>query len=131
MAERRRASFLSPPDFHRLDWACRPVADAFETPVYLVGSVLTRPDFRDIDLRVILPDEDMVRMFGEDGTYGLPDRPAPHRLQLLLHIALSDLIANAAGLSWPVDFQIQSMSEANVPEHDGARDALGIRGIRP
>jgi hypothetical protein len=123
----RSASYLSPPDLHRLDWACRPIRAAFGSPPYLVGSVLTRPDFRDIDIRLILPDDTMVRLFGVDGVYGTPEHPTPHPLQLLLHIALSDLIARAAGLPWPIDFQIQSMTEANVPEH-GPRNPLGVRG---
>lgn len=38
----RRASHLSPPDFHRLNWACRPIHDAYNDPPYLVGSVLRR-----------------------------------------------------------------------------------------
>jgi hypothetical protein len=124
-----RACYLSPPDLHRLDWACRPIAEAFDRPVYLVGSTLARPNFRDIDLRLILDDADVVRLFGEDGAYGRPDRPTPHSLQLLLHIALSDLVARAAGLPWPIDFQIQSMTEANVPEH-GMRRPMGIRWAR-
>jgi len=59
----RSASYLSPPDFHRLNWACLPITEAFGTPPYLVGSSLTRPDFRDIDLRLILDDEAFDRMF--------------------------------------------------------------------
>lgn len=112
----RSASYLSPPDLHRLDWACVPIRRAFGTPPYLVGSALTRPDFRDIDLRLILDDEVVERMFGVEGA----------RLRLLLNIALSDLIAKAASLPWPIDFQIQSMTEANVPEH-GMRNPIGVR----
>lgn len=111
-----RATFLSPPDFHRLNWACKPITEAFGEPPYLVGSVLTRPDFRDIDIRLILADEVLERFDG-----------FPHEVRLLLNIALSDLIARAANPPRPIDFQIQSMSEANVPEHDGARNPLGIR----
>jgi predicted nucleotidyltransferase len=109
-----RASYLSPPDFHRLDWACRPIAAAFGgTPVYLVGSVLRTAAYRDIDLRLILPDEEAAAFAGP--------------VRLLLNIALSDLIAKAAGLAHPIDFQIQSMTEANT--EDGARDPLGLVGI--
>jgi hypothetical protein len=110
-----RASYLSPPDFHRLDWACRPITAAFNgAPVYLVGSALTRADYRDIDLRLILPDDEAAPYVGPVG--------------LLVSIALSDLIAKAASLARPIDFQIQSMTEANVPEH-GARNPLGIPGL--
>ena len=106
---------MSPPDFRRLDWACVPIRNAFRTPPYLVGSVLTRPDYRDIDIRLILDDDEVERMFPTDA------------VRLLLNVALSDLIAKAANVRAPVDFQIQSMSEANVPEHGGVRNPLGIR----
>lgn len=111
----RVGGYLSPPELHRLDWACLPITQAFDRPPYLVGSVLTRPDFRDIDIRLILADDVVQRMFG--------DHP---RARLLLNIALSDLIAKSANAMRPIDFQIQSMTEANVPEH-GARNPLGVR----
>jgi len=118
----RVASYLSPPDMHRLNWACRPVRYAFDATPYLVGSVLLRPDFRDIDVRLILADDVVDRMFGH-GARRDPNEP-PEAVRLLLNVALSDLIARAANLPWPIDFQIQSMTEANVPEH-GPRNPLG------
>jgi hypothetical protein len=121
-----RASYLSPPDFHRLNWACRPIKEAFGEAPYLVGSVLARPDFRDIDIRLILDDETVERMFGANGAFGVHGVGDPKAVRLLVNIALSDLIAKAANPPAPIDFQIQSMSEANVPEH-GARNPLGVR----
>lgn len=120
----RVSSYLSPPDFHRLEWACRPIVEAFGTPPYLVGSVLTRPDYRDIDVRLILDDEVVERMFGVEGEHfdGLPGK-----VRLLLNIALSDLIAKAANLPAPVDFQIQSMTEANSEYGGRMRNPLGVR----
>lgn len=112
---RARATYLSPPDLRRLDWACRPIVDAFGSPPYLVGSALVRPDYRDIDLRLILDDDRVAELDG-----GQP------KVRLLLNIVLSDFVARAANLPVPVDFQIQSMSEANVPEH-GSRNPMGIR----
>jgi len=120
----RRSYFLSPPDFHRLNWACVPITHAFGEPPYLVGSALTRPDFRDIDIRLILDDEAVERMFNTNGKHF--DDGEPGRVRLLLNIALSDLIQKAANPPRPIDFQIQSMTEANVPEH-GVRNPLGIR----
>lgn len=108
-----RASYLSPPDFHRLDWAVRPIAAAFDRPVYLVGSVLRTADYRDIDLRLIL-DDDQAAAY-----------PTPVRL--LLNIALSDLVARAAGLPAPIDFQIQPMTEADA--ETGDRNPLGLPGM--
>lgn len=121
---KRATSYLSPPDFHRLNWACRPITEAFGTPPYLVGSVLTRPDFRDIDLRLILDDEVVERMFSPNGEYF--SSGDPKAVRLLLNIALSDLISRAANPPAPIDFQIQSMTEANVPEH-GMRNPMGMR----
>ena len=86
-----------------------------KAPPYLVGSALVRPDYRDIDLRLILPDDRGAQLDG-----GEP------KIRLLLNIVLSDFVARAANLPAPVDFQIQSMSKANVPEH-GSRNPMGIR----
>lgn len=125
----KRVAFLSPPDLYRLDWACRPIRLAFDTPPYLVGSVLERVDFRDIDLRLILDDKRFKKLIGRSG-----------ELRLLLNIALSGLITSTAGQRAPIDFQIQSQTEANaipgkrVPM--GGRDADGwappaLRGDQP
>ncbi len=126
----RPASYLSPPDFQRLNWACIPITQAFGEPPYLVGSTLTRPDFRDIDIRLILDDAVVDRMLCHS-TFGHHENGDPARVRLLLNIALSDLIARSANARAPVDFQIQSMTEANVPEH-GMRNPLGIlRAVQP
>lgn len=128
-ADARPQSYLSPPDLHRLDWACTPIRRAFGTPPYLVGSVLTRPDFRDIDLRLILKPEEITGMFGAELRYGgTPEQPEPNRRWLLVEIALSDLIAKSANLPWPIDFQIQSMSEANGEYGGQMRNPMGVRG---
>jgi hypothetical protein len=119
----RLASYLSPPDFHRLNWACQPIRAAFGEPPYLVGSVLTRPDYRDIDLRLILDDDVFEAMFGPIDGLITRRRTAP--ALLLLNIAVSDLIAKAASAPAPIDFQFQSMTAANVPEH-GMRNPMGI-----
>jgi hypothetical protein len=119
----RAGSYLSPPDFHRLNWACQPIRAAFGRPPYLVGSVLTRPDYRDIDLRLILDDDVYESMFS--ATDGLITKRQPKATLLLLNIALSDLIQRSANPPAPIDFQFQSMTEANVPEH-GVRNAMGV-----
>ena len=127
--QKRPASYLSVPDFQRLNWACIPIREAFGEPPYLVGSVLTRPDFRDIDIRLILADNVMDRMLCHAG-FGHHDSGDPARVRLLSNIALSDLIAHAANAPAPIDFQIQSMTEAHT-EH-GMRNPLGVlRGVEP
>ena len=114
----RAGSYLSPPDFQRLDLACFPVYRAFGA-AYLVGSVLERPDFRDIDLRCILADEEYDRLFPPD------DRDSAHRL-CLLNIALSRMIADQAQVPWPIDFQFQRRTDANE-EFAGMRNPMGVR----
>jgi hypothetical protein len=111
----RPASYLAPGDFHRLSWACRPIKEGFDHYPYLVGSVMTTPHFRDIDLRLILPDKEYRRL-------------APNRQRLLLlNVAISDLIAKAAGLAWPIDFQFQSQTEADADTSPaGMRNPMGM-----
>ena len=109
MPERPRATYLSPPDLYRLDAACVPLREAFGTP-YLVGSVLRRRDFRDVDVRLLLQDDDFDRQF-----------PSSARLKVL-NAAVSALLRDATGL--PVDFQFQRQAEANAL-HGGPRSALG------
>lgn len=124
----RSASYLSPPDMHRLDWACSPIRRAFDTPPYLVGSVLTRQDFRDIDLRLILPNHEIRGMFGQELRYGgTPEQAGPNLRWQLMEIALSDLIAKAASLPWPIAFQIQSAGEASSAFGDQPRNPMGGR----
>jgi hypothetical protein len=120
----RSASYLSPPDFHRLNWACRPFKEAFGSHPYLVGSVLTRPDFCDIDLRLILDDDVFAAMFGEHE--GLITHRRPRASLLLLNIALSDLISKAASPPATIDFQFQPMTAANDEFGGQMRNPMGM-----
>lgn len=113
----RAASYLSPPHLMRLSWACVPVKEAFGRTPYLVGSALLRPDYRDIDIRLILDDDDFCRMFAAWGD-GLA------RLRLV-NSSLSLMIETSAKLGTPIDFQIQPQSHANT--YDGMRNPLGMR----
>lgn len=114
----RAASYLSPPDFQRLDLACYAIYRSYGPP-YLVGSVLQRPDFRDIDLRCILADEEYDGMFP-------PDDGDSQRRLLLLNVSLSKMIADAAQVAWPIDFQFQRRTDANA-EFSGMRNPMGLR----
>lgn len=123
----RSASYLSPHQMHRLDLACLPIRKAFpEHGPYLVGSVLERADFRDVDVRVILLDKQWDRMFGkgEAETDGGAHQDARW---LAVCSAFSHWLSDVSGL--PVDFQIQRMTEANAnPGNEGKfRNPLGVR----
>ncbi|MBT9255360.1 hypothetical protein KMZ30_07215 [Phycicoccus sp. KQZ13P-1] len=112
--------YLDAPDLDRLDMASILVREAVGQP-YLVGSVLTTPDHRDVDIRVILDDKRYRRLFEKAG------RDA---LRHLVQVAITEHYVKATGLR--IDFQIQSMSAANdtladgSPRHPGPRHPLGM-----
>lgn len=106
---------LDAPDLTRLDLASVVVHDWLDTP-YLVGSCLERPDYRDVDVRVILFDERYDALF--------PER-SPHPLRHLVEVAVTDHYVRATGLR--IDFQIQRMTDANKKySGPGRRHPLGI-----
>lgn len=113
-----RSTYLLITDFERLEEWCQKAAVLFWRPtpgylgMYLVGSVLERPDFRDVDLRVILSDEAF------DSEYSNPVKVR------YMNRALSIWGQRETGL--PIDFQVQRMTEANEQYH-GERNAMGIR----
>jgi len=105
-----RASFLTVTQSFNLNLACKPVAAAYGN-VYLVGSVMDRRDYRDVDLRTILADDEF------DAHFAL--RPVLD----LVNTAVSTWLTERTGL--PIDFQIQRMTDANR-EFLGPRSACGI-----
>jgi hypothetical protein len=107
-----RASYLSTAEIYRLDQACAPLVKVFGRRVYLVGSAQDRPDFRDVDVRAILDDDDFDRMFGSE--------PA---LWGVFCYAVSRQLSADTGL--PIDFQVQRQTEANE-NHPGPRNPLGF-----
>lgn len=123
----RRANYIGAPEFFLLNQACQIVEAAFDFGVgtMLVGSSLTKRDYRDVDIRCILRDEDFERLF--PGTQGASNWR--HPLWSLMCSSISLFLSKASGL--PIDFQIQSMTEANhdypSPEHQ--RCAVGIFGV--
>jgi predicted nucleotidyltransferase len=99
----------------------REIAEAFggELP-YLVGSAARGKAWRDVDVRLILPDNEYDALF--------PGHAKPDHVDgrwALLCAAISELGTLRTGL--PIDFQIQRMSEANDLYGSGVRHALGLR----
>jgi hypothetical protein len=123
--EMSRANFIGAPQFFNLNQACRVIVDAFGCNLYLVGSSMKKRDYRDVDLRLILDDEDFDRMFPgiHEGMRGAPSRDA--RWSLFCS-SISEYLATHSCL--PIDFQIQRRTEAN--NEYGAmhhpRNAIGI-----
>lgn len=109
-----RKSHLTTAQFAILNDACIPVAEAFDSPPYLVGSATQGPDFRDVDLRLILTDEDF--------DYWFLDRVM---LWSLICMTISQHLATITGL--PIDFQIQRMTEANEKHPTTHRHPMGMR----
>lgn len=113
-----RTSYLQLADFERLDQWCRLVRAAFPDQYgpFLVGSAMTRPTFRDVDVRVILTDIEF------DGRFADP-------IQLRMHNrAFSAWGQRDTGL--PIDFQIQRFTDANAKfPGPGNRNPVGLRDL--
>lgn len=122
-----RANYLGTVAFYRLDRAAVSVLQAFDFSygVFLVGSALRRPDFRDVDVRCIVADEDFERLF-----QGAPGASWRHPLWALTCSSISMHLARTTDL--PIDFQVQPATEANR-DYGGAehgRCALGLSMLR-
>lgn len=117
----KRANYIGAPHFFELNNACRVLVDAFGYHIYLVGSALDRRDYRDVDVRAILPDEEYARLFP-----GLSGNPSLNAMWSLLCSSISLWLAQRTGL--PIDFQIQQQTEANAANahRRGKRHPLGM-----
>ena len=117
----RRANFLGAPTAFNLNQACLVITQAYGYSLYLVGSCLTKPDYRDVDVRLILDDADFDALF--------PRCPRSTRLDArwsLMCTAISEWLRAHTGLA--IDFQIQRQSHANedYPGKEHPRQAIGI-----
>lgn len=123
-AVRRKATYVGAPAVFSLELACQHINAAFGGyyGCYLVGSALERADWRDIDVRYIMRDEEFAKLFPDaninPGTWENDPR------WLLLTTSISAWLKAQTGL--PVDFQIQPQTHAN-DRHKGPRSALGVR----
>lgn len=109
-----RSSYLPINKFTLLNNACIPITEAFGGYPYQVGSSLLRSDFRDVDVRTILMDEEFDALFYE--------KPM---LWSLVCLSVSEYLSHAVGL--PVDYQIQRASDANALESQTVRNPLGMK----
>lgn len=116
----KKVSYVGVPEVFSLGHCCNFIARAFgEHTCYLVGSATERPDFRDVDVVLILGDEKWRALFGTtDNGEVLP-------FWTLTMTALSEYIAKRTGLK--VDFKVQSMTQANSGPHEGKqRQPIGL-----
>jgi len=93
-----------------------------ETP-YIVGSALDKPDFRDVDVRIMLEDEAFERIFGGDGLW------ITNGALTLANMALSALAREISGLE--IDCQIQRLTDANAEYGGHKRQPLGLPHTEP
>lgn len=104
----KRANYLPAPHYFRLNHACMVINAAFDGyGCYLVGSSLDRRDWRDVDVRYIMKDEEYARLFP-----GLKGNPRVNALWSLITTTTSEWLSKSCDL--PIDFQIQMQSEANA-----------------
>lgn len=118
---KKRPYYLGAHEFHALNQACRQIAEAYGY-AYLVGSCLDRPDYRDVDVRCILDDDEFARLF--PGTEGEARITHEHSARLaLLNASISLYLSRITGL--PIDFQFQQRTLANA-KYPGRRNAIGM-----
>jgi hypothetical protein len=119
--QRKKVSYVGAPAVFKLELAVKHLNKAFNSyGVYMVGSALERPDWRDVDLRMIMADEEFYKEFPgtEHGWWGSDPR------WLLLTVSISDYLSKASGL--PVDFQFQPQTHANE-HYTGRRNPMGMK----
>jgi hypothetical protein len=120
--KRKKVSYIGVPAVFKLELACKHLNDAYGGfGCYVVGSVLERPDWRDVDVVLILEDEKFRREFPDIQEF----TGIEFDTKWLLHIvALSAWLKEQTGL--PVDFKIQPQTWANA-RHSGTRHPHGLR----
>ena len=114
--EKQRANYLPASSLFGLHQACEQIMRSYDSlGVYLVGSAIKRKDYRDVDVRCMLFDEEFEREFpkNKDG-----ERPR----FMLVCLAISAWLKQVTGL--PIDFQFQKQTLANE-RHKGERHGLG------
>lgn len=121
---RVKGVYIGAPACFALELACQHLNEAFDDfGCYLVGSTLERSDWRDVDVRFIMRDDEFYKLFPDVR----PDCPGTWEFDprwLIMTTSISQWLSQQTGL--PVDFQFQPQSHANK-HHKGPRSALGIR----
>lgn len=117
--------YVGAPAIFRLELACKPINRAFGGfGCYLVGSALERADWRDIDVRYLMEDEEFTKLFPDAGFPEDGGRWEFDDRWLLMTVAIADLLKMQTGL--PIDFQFQPQTFANKKFAGRPRNALGL-----
>ena len=118
--KRHKGVYIGAPACFELERCCQDLMRAFGNKggIYLVGSALERPDWRDVDIRMMLPDNIFDELFPIAGQHWEFD---PR--WIIMTVSISQWMSKLTGL--PIDFQFQRTSHANE-HHKGLRSAMGM-----
>jgi hypothetical protein len=120
--EKPKPSYIGAPAVFQLELACQILHEAFDSyGIYLVGSALERPTFRDVDLRMIMKDEEFAVLFPDAGVEGQWEC---NPRWLLMTTAISQWLSSMTDLK--IDFQFQPQTHANA-RHKKPRQAMGMK----
>lgn len=124
MTDRQKANWVGAPACFELELALYDIRRAFGS-CYQVGSSLHRADFRDVDIRCIMPDEEFDKLFPGLCT------PTPAGWEhdsrwLVMTTTISQWLSTRIGKT--VDFQFQRASWAN--EHHSSHEPRHYKGFR-
>lgn len=115
--------YVGAPACFALELACQPVNRAFGGfGCFLVGSALTRPDWRDVDIRYIMQDDEFEAEFPSVNLAAV--NWEFDAKWILLSTGISAYLKHASGL--PIDFQFQPQTHANKHHKGKPRNALGL-----
>ena len=101
-----RATYLEAHKLFLLETSMRSINEVFHRNTYLVGSCLERPNYRDVDIRTILSNDEYNKVNPQ--VWWLLDR------------SVSVWLSQLTGLL--IDYQIQSFEQAD--EYGGKRNPL-------
>lgn len=116
-------NYLQAKDHFLLDVWCKEIKSVFGDYPYLVGSCITRKDYRDVDVRLILDDKTFNKLIF-DGVK-LPEE-ATVGLRKLRGYAIAFSLWGEKVTGLPIDFQIEKMSTANKKYPKGDRQPMGL-----
>lgn len=126
---RKKGLHIGAPQCFLLEQFCQDLNRAFSVDgegwqggCYVVGSVLERPDWRDVDVRFIMEDKDFDALFPNAGGSDHNQWEFDPRW-ILMSVSISERMSRHTGL--PIDFQFQPQTHANR-HHKGRRNAVGI-----
>lgn len=120
----KKFCYIGAPKVFSLEMATKQINHAFgDYGCYIVGSSLERMDWRDVDIRFIMPDEQFYELFSKVDSNSLGAVWEFDEKWLLLTTSISQWLKQQTGL--PIDFQIQPITFANK-FHNKNRIPVGI-----